>query len=769
MNETDDDDENVFIARFSRVPRPPKAVKRERERLNEAYRALQQRPRSPRAVLEPLPGSSSQAQVARNEASAASAATHERLEFLENQVSLSVNKVGTRVENVEEVISSLGRVVMQCQKDVQLLDQQKRQLENQVRDSRQALEQEQVTRSEAGKDYLRLGYKIDTLSSELGAQKIEMQTFKSQLLGDSALLDKLREATGDTVQVTAEQIATLNKRVGDVMRNVQLLTQSFSEEVKERKALEQESRIQYTNAEAGLVQTESNILRRVLSVVEAQSKEILRKVSEGESLAEERHQVHRSALEEQWKLILNKEALEKKTIIERMLIMEKALREEHESRTYAERMLRDFVEQKNDEVGKVMETSRADVRDTIDYLRKQLVGTFQRMENLLSETDQATGTKVKELESIIKLEVQARMKAIRKLNTIWQDSFSEVNKLDSRILNVESTVQEIENNVTDIVVGEVADNLLETSVQELHFEDMDRKVSEMEDKVLKTKETILQEMDAMKDLAEVTKRRTETNLEQVRSELNLKITTYSLRFEELKAEVDKLKAHDPTKDIEEIQKQKVRIAELSAKVDEMSARTAEKVEEINERTAVSAQNVEDMDSKVEAMSAKILEMRNLQLLEFDSLKDLQDVSKKRQDNAIDQIRSEYNLNKVTNQLRMDELKQKMEDMGKRIEELLAEDSLPYGPEPEPEPEPEPAAEDPPEEAQRAEVEEVEDDDDDDDYEEEEEEEEEEEPVQEEEPPKQEEPEPEPEEEQLSPQELLQRLGQPQAEELEERD
>ena len=214
VNETDDDDENVFIARFSRVPRPPKAVDRERERLNEAYRALQQRPRSPRAVLEPLPGSSSQAQVARNEASAASAATHERLEFLENQVSLSVNKVGTRVENVEEVISSLGRVVMQCQKDVQLLDQQKRQLENQVRDSRQALEQEQVTRSEAGKDYLRLGYKIDTLSSELGAQKIEMQTFKSQLLGDSALLDKLREATGDTVQVTAKQIATLNKRVG---------------------------------------------------------------------------------------------------------------------------------------------------------------------------------------------------------------------------------------------------------------------------------------------------------------------------------------------------------------------------------------------------------------------------------------------------------------------------------------------------------------------------------------------------------------------------
>ena len=86
---------------------------------------------------------------------------------------------------------------------------------------------------------MRLGYRIDTLSSELGAQKIEMQTFKSQLLGDSALLEKLREATGDTVQVTAEQIATLNKRVGDVMRNVQLLTQSFSEEVKERKALEQ--------------------------------------------------------------------------------------------------------------------------------------------------------------------------------------------------------------------------------------------------------------------------------------------------------------------------------------------------------------------------------------------------------------------------------------------------------------------------------------------------------------------------------------------------
>ncbi len=454
---------------------------------------LQQRPPSPRAILDPLPGrEAGQAVSAVSASDNGAAAMKANMDFLQNQISLSMNKVGTRVDSVEDIISSLGRVVVQCQRDIQSLDANKRGLEQELRDSRAAVEQQEVNRAEAGKDVVRLGYKLDTLSSELGAQRIEMQTFKSQLLGDSALLEKLREATGDTVQVTAEQIATLNKRVGDVMRNLQLLTQSFSEEVKERKALEQESKIQYTNAEAGLVQTESNILKRVLAVIEAQSKEIMRKVNEGEALAEERHRVHKAALEEQWKLIMSKEALERRTVVERMLVLEKALREEHESRLYSERMLKDFIDQKQGESGRAMDATRADVKDNIEYLRKQLVGAFQRMEGLLTESDQSTNAKVKELENIVKLEVQARMKSIRKLNGIWHESFSEVNKIDGRIIAVEGQVAELENSVTDIVVGEVADNLLEVSMQELQFEDMQQKVDAMDDKVAKVKETILQ-------------------------------------------------------------------------------------------------------------------------------------------------------------------------------------------------------------------------------------------------------------------------------------
>ena len=641
-------------------------VDRERERLEEAYRALQQRPASPRNVLEPLPASTSAAQQQR-----AAAQASERMEFLQNQIGISVGKVGNRVDSVEEVVSSLGKVVVQCQRDIQVLAQDKRQLEQQLRDSRVALEQEQVTRAESGKDYLRLGYKLDSLASEIGAQKIEMQTFKSQLLGDSALLEKLREATGDTVQVTAEQIATLNKRVGDVMRSVQLLTQSFAEEVKERKALEQETQVKYTNAEAGLVQTESNILRRVLSVVEAQSKEILRKVGEGESLAEERHAVHRSALEEQWKMILNKEALEKKTIIERMLVLEKALREEHESRAYSERMLRDYVEQKNDEVGKTMEASRADVRENIDYLRKQLVGTFQRMEGMMQETEQSTAGKVKELESVVKLEVQARMKAIRKLNGIWNESFQEVNKIDSRLLNLEGAVREVESSVTDIVVGEVADNLLETSVQELHFEDMERRVAEMGDKVVKTKEMLMQEFDAIKDLQEVSKRRQDTAIEQVRSEVTLKQTTAALRFDELRAQVQELKTLDPTKDLKErvseIEKHGQRMAELNEQMRALGV----KVEECNDLTRTSHQNVEDMDDRVEKASAKVLDLRSKLLGEFDALKDLQEVSKRRQENAIDQIRSEHTLNKVNTQLKIEQMQATLKEVGERIDELVS--------------------------------------------------------------------------------------------------
>ena len=73
-------------------------VDRERERLEEAYRALQQRPASPRNVLEPLPASTSAAQQQR-----AAAQASERMEFLQNQIGISVGKVGNRVDSVEEV------------------------------------------------------------------------------------------------------------------------------------------------------------------------------------------------------------------------------------------------------------------------------------------------------------------------------------------------------------------------------------------------------------------------------------------------------------------------------------------------------------------------------------------------------------------------------------------------------------------------------------------------------------------------------------------
>ena len=344
------------------------------------------------------------------------------------------------------------------------------------------------------------------------------------------------------------------------------------------------------------------------------------------------------------------------------------MREEHESRIYSERMVRDFIEQKNEEIGKALEMSKAGDRENTEYLRKQLVGAFQRMEGLLTETDQATSAKVKELESIVKLEVQARMKSIRKLNGIWHESFSEVNKMDSRIINIENVIQEIENSVTDLVVGDVANNLLETSIQELHVEDMARQVSEMDDKVVKVKELILQEFDGMKDLQEVSKRRQDTSIEQMRSELNLKNTTITLRFDELKAQVDELRAYDPSKDISEIHKQKVRLDEMQTKIDEIS-----------EKTGISVQNVEDMDDKVGQMGSKLLEVRKLLLSEFDSLKDLQDASKKRQDNSIEQFRSEYNLNKVTNQLRIDELKAKITEMGEKLENI--ESDIVYGPKP----------------------------------------------------------------------------------------
>ena len=119
--------------------------------------------------------------------------------------------------------------------------------------------------------------------------------------------------------MTAEQIALLNGRVGDVTRNLQLFQQQFTEEMKQRRNLEQESRLLQTNLEAGLVQTEANILKRMLTVVDAKSRELTRRCEDVERVSEERYGAQRSAMEGQWRAIVNKEAEEKVSVCVRAM------------------------------------------------------------------------------------------------------------------------------------------------------------------------------------------------------------------------------------------------------------------------------------------------------------------------------------------------------------------------------------------------------------------------------------------------------------------
>lgn len=470
-------------------------------------------------------------------------------------------RFGGRVDAVEDAIGSLVRALGQCRADLQREASDKRSLGKELEAARGRIQVAEIARMEAARENQRLNERIDRLLSEVEGHKLEMQTFKSHLLGDSALLEKLREAAGDTVQVTAEQIATLNGRVGDVMRNVQLLTQQAAEEAKQRRALEQEAQILRTNTEASLVQSESNVLRRVLSVVEGQSKELLRKHKEGAATAEERHGAQRAAMEEQWRIMATREAQDKKTIIERMLVLERALREEHESRLAAESAMRGQMEQRDAIALRRLESTKASSLETVEHLRGQLAVAFQRMEEMVVETDRRNSAKLNDLEDIVKLEVAARMKSFKKVNGLCSQSVDEVRQLNDRIDKLQASHSQVEDSIADLVVGEVSNNLIETSLHELLVEDLEQQLEDTKKDVDHVKAVVgrlegfnveesekaigsiaqfKSQLDAFKSVQEASKKRQENNLQQIRSEQNLNKITSQLRMDELQQKIDSL-------------------------------------------------------------------------------------------------------------------------------------------------------------------------------------------------------------------------------------
>ena len=187
-------------------------------------------------------------------------------------------------------------------------------------------------------------------------------------------------------------------------------------------------------------------------------------------------------MNDKWQAFSKQDAHDKRGTIERLLMMEKALIEEHEGRAHGETVLRQVLEKQNSDYVNAVHRLRSGVEEREMRLREQITGALQKVRIFIKNLEEKVAGDQKSLEEVVKVEIAARMKSVKTLkeqlsiSTITSKNyfddmqggtFKELHALEGRFNafseNVRGRVGALEEDVADITT---ANMLQEVSVSE---------------------------------------------------------------------------------------------------------------------------------------------------------------------------------------------------------------------------------------------------------------------------------------------------------------
>ena len=484
-------------------------------------------------------------------------AAERRAQVAEQLAQDAARGVGGRAEVIEKSVGALGQALIQAENEVSQLRlkvQAAERLAGQNQILMRQMEEGKAGRHNADIDelklreeqsagqmadsraqvavlrdeFLRVSKQLDRVSGDSDTMKAEVQValqrMEAKVTHDKDFVEKLRDLGAENVSVTAENFGKVHGRMVEMERLVNTLTNQLSEEKTSRGELEKTMQIMVKEVESGLVSAESKILKRTMTLLESRSKELLRKCDDATQYADDLHLQQDSVVNDKWQAFSKQDAHDKRGTIERLLMMEKALIEEHEGRAHGETVLRQVLEKQNSDYVNAVHRLRSGVEEREMRLREQITGALQKVRIFIKNLEEKVAGDQKSLEEVVKVEIAARMKSVKTLkeqlsiSTITNKNyfddmqggtFKELHALEGRFNafsdNVRSRVGALEEDVADITtsnmlqevsvseeLGKVAKKLDDTYAYQAkrHYEDyqnMEGTISSLSDAVVANK------------------------------------------------------------------------------------------------------------------------------------------------------------------------------------------------------------------------------------------------------------------------------------------
>ena len=278
-----------------------------------------------------------------------------------------------------------------------------------------------------------------------GDVQLAVQRLESKIVNDGDFVDKIKELGVENVNVTAENFVRVNSRIVDLETSLSVLSNKLGEEKGKREEAEKTTQLLVKEVESGVMAAEAKILRRTIALLESRSKELLRKCESTEAHAEDLDIAAKAIVADQWHVFSKKDALDKRTTIERLLMIEKAILEEHDGRIASEHILRNLVEKQNDDYINAVHKLRAGVEEREIRLRNQITEALAKTRTFVRDLEENVDRERHNLEEIVKVEIAARMKACKALKDQMQlASLSGQDRLDGNVTAITQRLQKMD-------------------------------------------------------------------------------------------------------------------------------------------------------------------------------------------------------------------------------------------------------------------------------------------------------------------------------------
>lgn len=221
-------------------------------------------------------------------------------------------------------------------------------------------------------------------------------------------LDKLRDAESETVTTAAEQFAILRSRQADMEQAIKFWTDKLAQEREGRETADDAVTRAMQRLDEGVKSWEAQMEKRMGSMVEQRATELARALRAAEDGALERDALQQQQLESNIDALSKKGLVDRRAQAERMLLIERALREEHNKRILAESALR-RAQEKMAEEGKTIVKDERRAREAREKkLREQITAALGKLRTFARDMEESQERAYRGLENIVKMEIAAR-------------------------------------------------------------------------------------------------------------------------------------------------------------------------------------------------------------------------------------------------------------------------------------------------------------------------------------------------------------------------